>query len=180
MIGRIVAIGLICLGAVVVVGEVAYVQYFSGHTISAARVFDQTGSQEPHSVTIDEADLPLRVVLKATGKRDRQDRLGRPYADVMISYGDEVAPQTVRFTYSSEDEVQFQGVATKTQSFALNAPAGTFPISMTPGDYHQLRITGLDATFRGGGRSMSWAILALGALLFVGGLAAFRAKTRAG
>ncbi|MEM6408487.1 MAG: hypothetical protein AAF700_08725 [Pseudomonadota bacterium] len=167
------------LGALVVVGEVGYVQYISGHTIQTSRVYDASATNPPVSVPLTEADMPLRVVITATGERNTRHRLGPPFADIYLTLGAQAEPQKLRLNYAPEEEIQYYGAAISTRSFALETPPlGDVPITASLGDYHQLKIHQVDATFRGGGRGLSFTTLALGGLSFLLGILAVARQRR--
>ncbi len=155
-------------------------QYVSGHEIEQATIWDKDTPDAVTTLTLTEADMPVRAVITARGQGASRRSTIAPEALFQMDIGNDAVQREIRFRASDDDT---SGSRTNLRTIAPvnlgHLAPGESPLWVSVTHLRNVEMDRLDATFRGAGRPFSVPTIALGALLFTAGPLLFRRQRRA-
>ena len=141
---------LLVVGALALIFAFRKAQYFSGESRGVFPIYARDNADVAVQIEVTEADLPVRIVLTATGQRPIMDgQAGRPYASFDIDYGSGVPPENIRLTFASDKAIDTTRTLSHTQSFLLkNEQPGHWRIHLTDTGFRQFKIESATANIK--------------------------------
>lgn len=168
------------VGAVISLGELAYVRYFVGETVGEA-VLMRDGQPQPYQLDVGESDLPIRLNFKMFGGRKTIDIVHQSLVSLAID-GPE-ACETVRFQAVINENSDLSNASIVSGNLTLRpgevpnmaqatelldcATAGPWTLSASVSEERGFEMQTIQATIKRNSRAANWAVAGPGLVILL-------------